>query len=165
MTKTTFTQLLFVAGALLAGAVTAPAQNFGFGNQMAGRWSGTRSERNPVTGLPFTVNFEFQFNPDGSYTERAGFGRATILVVEGQYTLQPGHKPGDPSVTHILTLQPLSLVQQPSQTDLNSMNVADLPNVTATSQYVFFYNLAPAGAATLQDVRPGAETWGLRREE
>jgi hypothetical protein len=113
--------------------------------------------------MPYTINFEFQFRGDGTYSERAGFGRAVILELAGQYSARRGSKPGDPSVTHLLTLSPTSLTTRPSTDELRALQVADLPNLEATEQYVFFYNLAPAGAATLQDTRAGAETWGLRR--
>jgi hypothetical protein len=130
---------------------------------MVGSWSGTRTENNPITGRPFTINFEFEFRSDGSYTQRAGFGRAVILDVQGTYSLRRGSKAGDPSFTHILNLVPLTAARTPSAEEVNSLQVADLPNIAETQQYVSFYNLAPAGAATLKDVRPGAESWGLQR--
>ncbi len=131
--------------------------------QFVGTWSGTRTERNPITGRAFTINFEVEFRGDGTYTERAGFGRATILQVEGRFSARRAAKPGDPSVTHILSLAPENIVHSPSSEELNALQVADLPNVERTEQYAFFYNLAPRGALTLQDTRPGAETWGLHR--
>src|SRR5262249_3791919 len=36
--------------------------------QFVGTWSGTRTERNPITGRAYTVNFDFQFRSDGTYT-------------------------------------------------------------------------------------------------
>jgi hypothetical protein len=89
--------------------------------------------------------------------------RATILQVEGRFSARRGSKPGDRSVTHILTLTPDKLLRAPSADELNALQVADLPNIERTEQYVFFYDLAPRGAATLQDTRPGAESWGLQR--
>ncbi len=131
--------------------------------QFVGTWSGTRSERNPITGRTYTINFEFQFRGDGTYSERAGFGRARILEVNGHFAARRGGKPGDRSVTHILALAPDDIVHTPSSEELSALQVADLPNVERTEQYAFFYNLAPLGALTLQDTRPGAETWGLKR--
>jgi hypothetical protein len=140
------------------GVMSADTQKF------VGRWTGTRTGNDPVTGLPFTINFEFEFRSDGTYWQRAGYGRLAILELEGRFVARTGRKPGDPTITHVLGLTPTNIIKRPSADDLRHLQVADLPNVEATQQWVFFYNLAPAGAMTLQDTREGSETWGLRRE-
>ncbi len=132
-------------------------------SDLRGNWTGTRTERNPVTGLPFTINFEFAFNDDGTYFQRASFGRLTILEVEGRFNVRRASDPRDPTVTHLLELVPAKVIKMPSEQDLRALLVADLPNVERTSQYLGFYNLAPAGAATLRDTRAGSESWGLKR--
>jgi hypothetical protein len=128
-----------------------------------GRWSGTRTERNPVTGLPFTLNFEFEFRQNGTYTERAGFGRLIILELEGRYTVQRISDRRDPSATHSLELTPSAMTRKPTDQDLRAMMIAEIPNVEPTRQLASFYDLAPAGGLTLRDARPGSETWGLQR--
>jgi hypothetical protein len=84
------------------------------------------------------------------------------LKLQGNYSIERGRKPGDPSITHILTLVPSHLQTAPRQDDLQLLQIADLPNVERTEQYTFFYNLAPNGGLTLQN-RDGGESWGLRK--
>ena len=130
--------------------------------RFSGEWRGTRSERNPVNGQTFTVNFTFDFRPDGTYQQIARIGRLTLLKLEGRYSLRPGRKPGNPSFTHILTLVPERLAEEPGRDELRLLQIADLPNVERTEQYAAFYDLAPAGGLTLQD-RAGGESWVLQR--
>jgi|SRR5436190_1188351 hypothetical protein len=167
-TMTPVRGMIFLASALLGITGILHAQRYGGpagsdSGRMVGSWSGTRTENNPITGRAFTINFDFQFRSDGTYTQRAGFGRATILVVEGTFSLRRGSKPDNANFTHILSLTPANTTKTPSPEEINALQVADLPNVDATEQYVFFYDLAPNGAATLKDVRPRAESWGLQR--
>jgi hypothetical protein len=130
--------------------------------RLPGRWQGNRSERNPRTGQTFTIELSFQFHSDGSYVEEARLGRLVILKLQGNYSIERGRKPGDPSVTHLLTLVPTQLQTAPAPEDLQLLQIADLPNVERTEQYTFFYNLAPYGGLTLQN-RDGGETWGLQK--
>ena len=130
--------------------------------RLPGRWQGSRSERNPRTGQTFTIEFSFEFQSDGSYVEEARLGRLVILKLQGNYSIERGRKPGDPSVTHVLTLAPAHLQTAPGQEDLQLLQIADLPNVERTEQYMFFYNLSPGGGLTLQN-RDGGESWGLRK--
>jgi len=133
-------------------------------NRLIGVWNGRRSERNPFNGGTFTIEFAFEFRGDGTFFQEARFGNLTILKLEGGYELQPGHKPGDPSYTDVLMLRPDQFQMKPGREELRLMQVADLPNIEATEQYAFFYNLAPLGGLTLEN-RAGGETWGLRRVE
>src|SRR4051794_19110240 len=110
---------IFVACAVAGVTSDLTAQTFAafMSNEsglMVGSWSGTRTENNPITGRPFTINFEFEFRSDGTFTERAGFGRAVILDVQGTYSLRRGSKAGDPSFTHILNLVPETAARTPS---------------------------------------------------
>lgn len=121
-----------------------------------------RSERNAISGGTFTVNFEFQFAADGTFRQTASLGSLAILRLTGQYSLVPGRRPGDPSVTHILTLAPRNVEVKPSQDELRLLMMADLPNLEGTQQYVQFFNLAPAGGMTLNNVASGGG-WGLKK--
>jgi hypothetical protein len=129
---------------------------------ISGAWQGTRSERNAITGGTFTVNFEFQFAQDGTFRETARLGNAVILQLTGQYSLVRGGKAGDRTVAHILGLQPQKLEVKPSNEELRLLQMADLPNLDETQQYVTFFNVAPAGGMSLQN-RAGGENWGLKR--
>jgi len=146
-----------VLGALIcSGATLMQAQD------ISGNWLGTRSERNAITGGTFTVDFEFQFAQDGSFRETARLGRAVILQLTGRYSLVRGGKPGDGTVTHILTLLPQNLEVKPSDQELRLLQMADLPNLERSQQYVTFFNVAPAGGMSLQN-QAGGESWGLKR--
>jgi hypothetical protein len=131
-------------------------------NRLTGEWRGTRSERNPINGQTFTVDFAFDFRSDGTYREVARLGRLTILSLEGTYSVRSGSKPGNPSFTQILSLAPVRLQTEPGRDELRLLQMASIPNVEKTEQYMAYYNLAPAGALTLQD-RSGGESWGLQR--
>lgn len=129
---------------------------------LPGQWRGTRSERNPITGQTFTVDFAFEFQGDGTYSQEARLGRLVILKLRGRYMLQGGRKAGDPTYTHILTLAPGQPQVEPSRDELRLLQIAGIPNIDRCEQYLYHYNLAPAGALTLQD-RSGGETWSLQR--
>jgi hypothetical protein len=129
---------------------------------IVGEWRGTRSERNAITGGTFTVDFTFQFAGSGEYRETARLGGAVVLKLTGRYALAPGGKPGDRTVTHILELEPRNLEVRPSRQELQLLQMADLPNVERTQQYVTFFNVAPAGGMSLENAA-GGESWGLKR--
>jgi hypothetical protein len=143
-------------------ALSGPTLNAQGNGDVRGLWQGTRSERNPITGRTYSLAFRIQFNNDGSYVYVARIGSAPILKLTGRYSVRPGRKAGDPTFTHILTLQPTSIDQQPGSEELRLLQFADLPNVEATEQFVQFYNLSPAGAMSLKN-RAGGESWGLQR--
>jgi hypothetical protein len=145
-----------VAAGLCLGTQLMMAQD------VTGDWQGTRSERNAITGGTFTVNFEFEFAPNGAFRETARLGSAVILRLTGQYSLMQGGKPGDPTVTHILLLAPQSFEVKPGIEELRLLQMADLPNVDETQQYVTFFNVAPAGGMSLEN-RAGGQAWGLER--
>ncbi len=148
------------AGTLVAviwcGAQVMKAQD------ISGTWRGQRSEHDAIRGGTFTINFEFEFAPDGTFRERAGLGSAVILELTGQYALVQGGKAGDPTVTHILMLAPRNLQRKPSEEELRLLQIADLPNINGTEQYVTFFNVAPAGGMSLEN-KAGGEAWGLER--
>lgn len=153
---------IFGISTLLLSLAAASLLNAQGDRPLRGRWHGTRSERNPINGQTFTIDFAFEFKSDGTYVQEARLGRLTILKLKGGYTLQRGRKAGDPSYTHILSLRPGNVAVEPGRDELRLLQIAALPNVDPTDQYLFFYNLAPAGALTLQD-RSGGESWGLQR--
>jgi len=151
-----FVTISLMAAVFFLAPRTSDAQN------ITGKWTGTRSERNAVTGGTFTVNFIFEFAQDGSYRETASLGNATILRAIGQYQLAQGSKPGYPTVTHVLRLSPQNFEVRPAGDELRLLQMAELPNISQTDQYVIFFNLAPAGGMSLEDTA-GGNSWGLRR--
>ncbi|MDQ2843585.1 MAG: hypothetical protein M3Y72_21595 [Acidobacteriota bacterium] len=156
--KTTIFASTSIFALIAIGLVPKPmsAQN------IAGEWRGTRSERNAITGATFTVNFDFHFANDGTYLESAALGGRVILKLAGGYSLSRGSKAGDRTVTHTLTLQPSQCEVTPDEQEVRLLQMADLPNVESTEQYVTFFNVAPAGGMSLQN-RAGGKTWGLKR--
>jgi len=130
--------------------------------RLPGAWQGTRSERNPINGQNFTINFAFEFRSDGTYSEEARFGRLVILKLDGRYLLQRASNRADPMFTHVLALSPGKPQVEPARDELRLLQIADLPNIERTEQWVYWYNLSPAGALSLKD-RNGGESWGLQR--
>lgn len=129
---------------------------------ISGAWRGSRSERNAFTGGTFTVNFEFQFAKNGTFRQTARLGSLVILQLTGKYSLTCGRRPGYPTVTHILSLAPRNIEVEPGRDELRLLQMADLPNIEATEQWVMFFNIAPAGGMSLQN-RAGGETWGMNK--
>ena len=129
---------------------------------LIGEWRGTKSERNAINGQTFTIDFAFEFRSDGTYREVARLGRLTILALDGRYSVRAGSKPGNPSFTRILILAPNRLQMEPDRDELRLLQMAAIPNVERSEQYMAYYNLSPAGGLTLQDTG-GGETWGLQR--
>lgn len=149
----------FVVCVLVLGATgVLDAQSGG----LVGEWRGTKSERNAITGQTFTIDFAFEFRNDGTYREVARLGRLTILSVDGRYSVRAGRKPGDPSFNRILILAPNRAQVEPDRDELRLLQMAGIPSLEQSEQYMAYYNLAPAGGLTLQDTG-GGETWGLQR--
>ena len=127
---------------------------------LAGVWRGGRAEVNPYTGRTFTVEFAFEFRRDGTYVEQARFGRLQILKLEGRYSLQRGGKPGIPQLSHTLMLTPSEVQFKPGREELNMLEIAYIPNVSPTQQYVGF----SPNSLHLQDRSGGPDSsWGLQR--
>ena len=129
---------------------------------LVGEWTGSRSERNPFNGQTFTIGFAFQFRGDGTFSQVARFGTLTILRVQGTYSIRSGQAPGNPSYTHVLSLNPNMVLTEPARDELRLLQIASLPNIVPTEQWTHFYSLAPAGGLMLKD-RNGGESWGLSR--
>lgn len=129
---------------------------------IAGRWVGSRSERNPMNSQTFTVNFVFEFASDGTYREQASFGTWTVLRLSGSYQLSRGRNPSDPTVSHVLSLRPQQVETAPNEQAKMLLDTACVANTDSTQQYVTFFNVAPLGGMSLHNVE-GGESWGMNR--
>jgi hypothetical protein len=161
MNKQNLGKLAMVALALVAGLTHSTKVN-AQGRGIVGDWQGSRSERNPINGQTFTVNFTFRFTNDGTYEEQASFGNWVILKLSGEYALSSARNPADPTVSAILRLIPQSVQSAPNDQSLMLLQVADIPATNPTDHFVTFFNVAPLGGMSLKRTA-GGETWGLNR--
>ncbi len=160
--KPGFWSNLVTAMANQPGAAGGGFGGGGGSTRIAGTWQGGKSEHDYLHGGYVNADWSFTFGADGSYDETVFVGGQQDMHAAGSYSFPAASKPGDRTVTNMLTFNPTTC-------DYTSRELAQVvapfpvPTNAPVQEYVNFFSLSDGNTMMLQNAaRSGSESWQMK---
>ncbi len=146
----------------LGGSGGLPTELNAANGQIVGTWSGGKSEHDYLHGGYVSADWTFTFSPNGTYEEEVFVGGHNAMSAGGTYSFTAASKPGDRTVTNLLSFKPGSV--EFADQDLARVAASfPVPIKAPVREYVNFFRLSDANTMMLQDAdRSGSESWQMK---